>query len=331
MNVRFGYVALALDLQNASPNKTVTVSNLMKLPEGDRLLKLRLLTRQNLHNQLRVLRYNAAYDIFVYRFTSRLVPLVTHDIAAGWRYDEEFADEFAAIGDFVREHAMRTGFHPDHFVQIGAQDAAVYESSVAILHAHDVQCRAMGFDDAVKCNIHLGGFYGDRVAAQDRFRQQFRALPPHLAHRITLENDDRTFTARETLACATALGVPMVLDLHHHACNHEEDSDWFDLWPAIAQTWASTGLPPKIHISSPKGTASGTAFRSHADWIDPTDLLPALRRMAPVTTDVDVMIEAKQKDLALRQLMKDLTGAPGVTVCNQASIDVEPESALVVE
>ncbi|MGV2643622.1 UV damage endonuclease UvsE, partial [Clostridium perfringens] len=82
-------------------------------------------------------------------------------------------------------------------------------------------------------------------------------------------------------------------------------------------------LPPKIHVSSPK---SPTDIRSHADGVDVVPLLAFLRNIARSTPKVDVMIEAKMKDGALCDLMKDLGDytAEGVTILDGASIQVTP-------
>ncbi|MDF2645093.1 MAG: UV-endonuclease UvdE, partial [Paenibacillus sp.] len=174
--------------------------------------------------------------------------------------------------------------------------------------------------------IHVGGSYGDKEKAAKRFIQNFSALRPEIQRRITLENDDKTFTAQETLDIAEKVGAPMVLDIHHHAVNNNGE-DAADLWPRIRQTWSrqeseqseqdANVLPPKIHVSSPK---SETDLRSHADYVEVGPLLAFLRAIAPTTPNLDIMIEAKMKDEALFRLMEDLKMQEGVSVLDQASI-----------
>jgi len=181
---------------------------------------------------------------------------------------------------------------------------------------------AMELDDSAKCNIHVGGTYGDKDAAAARFVEQFLALPGRIRRRMTLENDDRTFNAAETLGICEKVGVPMVLDIHHHDVNHAGESI-AELWPRILQTWSdcnsAADLPPKIHASSPKDS---TRIRSHADHVDAARLLAFLRAVAPDTPHLDVMLEAKKKDGALFRLMQELQSARGVRIVSQAAFEI---------
>jgi UV DNA damage endonuclease len=171
---------------------------------------------------------------------------------------------------------------------------------------------AMGLDQRATNNIHVGGSYGDKNVSGRRFIEQFRTIEPRITERLTLENDDKTFTAAETLRIAEEVGVPMVLDIHHDAVNPSSEQA-SELWPRIRMTWdrfswnvkhAGTPqrLPPKLHASSPK---SSTDPRGHADHIDLGPLLKFLYEIAPSTPAIDVMIEAKRKDEALLKLMDD--------------------------
>jgi UV DNA damage endonuclease len=185
-----------------------------------------------------------------------------------------------------------------------------------------------------KNNIHIGGAYGDKPVAAKRFEKHFHELPAALQTRITLENDDKTFTAPETLAVCQNVGLPMVLDIHHQWVNNEGELPW-DLWPEIQKTWRSelaqkdvpSGelLPPKIHVSSPRSPSDP---RSHADGVEPAPLVAFLKRIAADTPAVDVMIEAKLKDGALfglMEAMKELANAGnGISVLNGASVNIEP-------
>jgi len=174
----------------------------------------------------------------------------------------------------------------------------------------------MGLDERAKLNMHIGGAYGDKKKTMERFLRQFEALPGRIRARMMLENDDKTFTAAETLEACEALGVPMVLDIHHHAVNHRGESIE-KLWPRILATWEGRRVPPKVHASSPKSAADP---RSHADYLHVPDLIRFFRAVAGMTPELDVMIEAKRKDGALFRLMEELAETDGVTVTGGASI-----------
>lgn len=321
MIVRFGYVAMSSTVKNASPSQTMTVTNFNKLPNREAALrKLERIGAENLHNTLRLLFHNRAYDIRLYRFSSKLIPLIGHEMLLDWDPIPMLAKEFVAVGDYAKEHDMRVSFHPDHFTVLSTPKAEVLLKSIADLDIHVRMIEAMGLKEQARCNIHIGGSYGNKELSMERFLHQFEELEPRIRRCITLENDDKTFNARETLEACESLEVPMVFDIHHHSINNDGEAA-VDLWSRIVQTWKSTALPPKIHVSSPK---SEKEFRSHADYVNPADLVPFMRSIAAITPKLDVMIEAKMKDEALFRLMKDMHHAEGITVLGQAAIKVLP-------
>lgn len=316
MYIRFGYVAMALDILEGSPNKTVTVTNLLKVPdEVSRLNRLRRLTKTNLDNQLRVLKYNKANKIDVFRFTSKLIPLATHPLTANWDYLCEFSQELKEIGQYVKENRMRVSAHPDHFVLLNSPKPDVVSASVKDLRYHSDLFDAMTLNEEAKLVLHVGGLYHEKERAMDRFKENFALLPSSIKNRLILENDDRSFGAADVLALCKELDIPMVLDVHHHACCNAGD-DIRDLLPGIFATWGSSR--PKLHFSSPKDSKN---FRAHADYINSSDLVNFLHIAKEcVNSDFDIMLEAKQKDKALHALIKELKTVFDITVVEQAAI-----------
>ncbi|MVO99761.1 UV DNA damage repair endonuclease UvsE [Paenibacillus lutrae] len=330
MIVRFGYVAMSTEVKNASPSKTMTATVFGQIRDREAAVrKLERIGAENLHNTLRLLRHNRAYDIKLYRLSSKLIPLLGHDMLEGWDPIPALRDDFKEVGDYVKLHGMRTSFHPDHFTVLSTPRKDVLLKSYADLQRHCAMLEAMGLGEDAKCNIHVGGTYGDKPKARKRFQAHFANLDETVQRRLTLENDDKTFTARETLEICEQVGVPMVLDIHHHQVNREEEDNIRDLWPHIYQTWKGQRavslpgepvLPPKIHVSSPKTEKD---IRSHADYVEAGPLLDFFRTIADFTPELDVMIEAKMKDGALFRLMKDLEGTEGVEILSEASVKIK--------
>lgn len=62
-----------------------------------------------------------------------------------------------------------------------------------------------------KMVLHVGSSEGGKEVAIKRFIENFRAMPKEITRRLMLENDDKTFTALETLELCKTLGVPMSL------------------------------------------------------------------------------------------------------------------------
>ncbi|MHA6482669.1 UV DNA damage repair endonuclease UvsE [Paenibacillus sp. strain BS8-2] len=338
MIVRFGFVAMSLVVQQASPSRTQTYSNFSKLEDREAAIRrLERLAEENLGNTLRILKHCRAHDIRMYRFSSKLIPLATHEALADWDPFLALQDAFREVGDYVKKHEMRVSFHPDHFCVFSTPRPEVLANSIKDIDNHVRMLEAMGLDERSKNNIHMGGAYGDKTSSAERFVRQFGELDDRLRHRITLENDDKTFNVKETIAAAEAVRVPMVLDIHHHSVNPgdiPEDELLEGLWPRIADTWrierdrlglkAESDLPPKIHASSPK---SLTDPRGHADYVEAEPLVAFLRRAARTTGAIDCMLEAKQKDAALFRLMEDLKELEqkdaGIKVLDDGMVEIE--------
>ncbi|TVY10172.1 UV DNA damage repair endonuclease UvsE [Paenibacillus cremeus] len=332
MIVRLGYVAMSVIVKNASPSKTMTATNFAKLEDREAgIRKLERLAEENLHNTLRLLKHNKAHDIEMYRCSSKLIPLIGHELLAGWDPYPVLQEAFAELGAYAIENRMRISFHPDHFTVLSTPREDVLANSFGDLERHVRMLEAMGLDESAKCNIHIGGTYGNKPTARERFVKHFGMLEERIKRRMTLENDDKTFNALETLEVCEEVGAPMVLDIHHHQVNPCGETAEA-LWPRIALTWqgqqeqqqpnsssAPHPLPPKIHVSSPK---NGENDRSHADYIDLPVLISFLRAIAHETPRLDVMLEAKMKDGALLKLMETIRSEADVSVLSQASFEL---------
>lgn len=322
MLVRFGFVAMSVTLENASPSKTVTYKTYQSLARRDpQAARARLLrtARENLANCLRLLRHCKAHNVKVYRFSSRIIPLATHPELAGWDYINDLKPQLAELGEFIRANKIRVTFHPDHFTLINTPNADVFKASVADLRHYCRVLNAMGLDARAKLITHVGGGYSNKVESLERFVANWGRIPRGIAKRVTLENDDKTFTARETLYLCEKLQLPLVLDIHHFRCNHEDDCSIQDIYPRFIATWAGTGLPPKIHVSSPR---SDSDMRSHHDYVHPGDIYPFLTMAREYNTDLDVMVEAKQKDKAMFKLVQDLSHLPGIVRVNESAVQI---------
>ncbi|AEV67301.1 UV DNA damage repair endonuclease UvsE [Acetivibrio clariflavus] len=320
MLVRLGYVAMTLNLENCSPSGTVTVKTFSKLAsEEAKLHRLRRITRENLNNTLRILRFNKAYNIEVYRLTSKLVPLATHPDIGDWDYVEEFKDEFKKIGQFIKENDFRISAHPDHYTLINTSNDKVFEASLKDLDYHIKLFEAMGLDDyKYKLVMHIGGVYKNKEASIEKFKENFMKLPDRIRKRLILENDDKAYTAKEVLEICKDVRAPMVLDVHHHYCvNNGEAIE--DMLQDIFETWKGEYFVPKIHFSSPK---SQKEFRSHADDIDPNEFYNFLKIAKKLDADFDVMIEAKNKDNALFNLSNKLKGFENIRWIDEGHFEV---------
>jgi UV DNA damage endonuclease len=149
-------------------------------------------------------------------------------------------------------------------------------------------------------NIHAGGVYGNKDEAVMRFKKNFELLSDRVKTRLTIENDDRSYTPADLLPLCRSMGIPFVYDVHHHRCL----ADGMTTEEATVQcclTWKSRGAEPYFHISSPRNGWHSSRPQPHADYIDPADF-PTIWHGLNCTVDV----EAKAKELAVLQLKNHL-------------------------
>ncbi|MCL6600338.1 MAG: UV DNA damage repair endonuclease UvsE [Alicyclobacillus macrosporangiidus] len=338
MKVRFGFVAMALSLTNASPSQTMTYKVFQSIPDKEAALqKATRIGARNLENTLRILRHAKASGVEVYRFSSRLIPLFTHEATKGWDFIDRLRDHLVRIGHFVQQNAMRVSFHPEHFTVLNSPKKEVLDSSIRDLLYHVNILEAMELDDSAKLVIHIGGRYKDKESSLNRFIQNFGHVPLSIQRRLTLENDDKIYTAKETQRLCRTLGIPMIFDLHHHYCNHGSEAsgstvgsvpieimtkeELSDVVEPFLASWEGQPIPPKAHVSSPKDERN---FRAHADYINPEELIPFLDCVREFDVDIDVMLEAKRKDEALFALMRELQKYMFINILSGGSIQYRP-------
>lgn len=303
MQIRLGYVAMSMNLENCSPSKTATVTVLDKLEDKkNKINRLKHIAKENLQNTLRILKYNKAKNIYVYRMSSKIFPLATYPGLEFTNYIDELKPELIDLGKYIIENKMRVSSHPDHFVLLNSISKKVYDDSVKELKYHQMMFEAMGLDANYKFVIHVGGMYKNKADSILRFYEGFNKLDTSLKERLILENDDKSFNALDTLEICNKLKIPMVLDVHHHNCN-KSDIELDRLLNLAFDTWNEQKINPKIHFSSPKDAKN---FRNHAEYINVDEFNKFIGVAKKVDRDFDIMLEAKEKDNALLKLREEL-------------------------
>ena len=272
------------------------------LPRPEQLRKLAALIRSNAENLKRAFERCAELQIGAFRINSELLMLATHS-DAGYRLEElPEADTLQKLFDEARNRADRLGvrrsLHPDQFVVLNSPDPRVRANSRAELEHQFLLAELCG---ATEINLHAGGVYGDKVAALDRLRREIDTLPEPLRQKLTLENDDRSYTPAELLPLCRELGIPFTYDVHHHRVNPDHLTIE-EATRAAAETWRGRKIPPHVHLSSPQLPWSTPGdHRPHAGWIDPADFPECWRDM-----DLTVDVEAKEKENAIAALRSAL-------------------------
>ena len=185
-------------------------------------------------------------------------------------------------------------FHPDQFVVLNSPRPEVVEASIRELEYQTEVAEWVGADVV---NIHGGGAYGDKKTALDDFARNLKLLSRRLRSRLTVENDDKTYTPADLLPMCRAEGIPFVYDVHHHRCNRDSLSEAEATDRAVA-TW---DREPLFHVSSPIEGWHGSRPERHHDFVDVQDFPECWRGL-----EITVEVEAKAKEVAVLKLMKAL-------------------------
>ncbi len=319
MDIRFGYVSTALNLWNSSPSKTITYTRWSGLSQEEQIERLLAITKQNIETTKRILHYNIAHEIPIYRFSSSIVPLATHPDVR-WDFITPFKKDWAEIGKLVKKHKLRVSFHPNAFTLFTSPNPDVTEKAVEDMVYHYNLLESMGMPDQALINIHVGGSYGDKQMAIQRFYANSQKIPESIRKRMTLENDDKTYTTEETLQVCEHEDIPLLFDYHHHVAN-PSGTPLEDMLPRILRSWESRGWKPKIHISSPR---SEKEIRAHAANVDVDFIMPFIQMLKQLgIAEIDFIIEAKNKDIAMMKLIEDLASIRGINRINGGSIRVK--------
>jgi UV DNA damage endonuclease len=269
--------------------------------------------------------YLDAADIRMYRISSDIAPYVTHpDMPQFHDQIAECEEELADLGATAGGFDLRLSMHPSQYIVLNSPESRIAEAAVRDFVYHAAFLDGLGVSDDAKIVTHVGGVYGDRPAAMRRWIDAYRTLPEAVRRRLVLENDDVSYPVRDILAIHAETGVPLVFDnLHHAVLNPARMPEAEALHHCLA-TWPADQMP-KIHYSSQRTadrevvrthrvtgarTASFQAPKSgqHEDDIHAAEFLAFLAAARDLR--FDVMLEAKNKDLALFSL-RDAIAAAG--------------------
>ena len=294
--IRLGLCCLFWDQPIKFVTTTATAISKMKRP--DALAKLSRLCMENADALLAALQFCADNGIGCFRVNSQILPIKTHP-PCGYEVDDlpesdEIIRRFKACGKYVRKHNLRTCFHPDQFVVLNSQRPDVVEASIREL---EYQAEVAEWIGADVVNIHGGGAYGDKPKALADFARNLDRLSSRIRSRLTVENDDKTYTPTDLLPICKATGIPLVYDVHHHRCN----PDGMSVEQATRMALATWDREPMFHISSPIEGWDGPKPERHHDFIDVTDFPNCWRRK-----NITVEVEAKAKEVAVEKLLTDL-------------------------
>lgn len=283
--MRIGYACLTVDVDGT----TIRTCRLDSATHE----RMGSLVSQNLDALNRILDYNRANHIRMFRISSDIIPFGSNK-AVRFPWQDLYAKELKALGQKAKQADIRLSMHPGQYTVLNSPHSHVVENAIRDLAYHSDFLDAMGMNPTHKIILHIGGIYGDKPAAIERFKSNYVTLEDRIKARLIIENDDTCYTIEDVLAIGQDLKIPVVFDNLHHAINPSSKSQSIKEWiAACAKTWRKKDGTQKIHYSQ---QAHGKREGSHSETID----LPAFRRFykALPSIDLDIMLEVKDKNIS---------------------------------
>lgn len=259
------------------------------------------LAYKNVVDLEKILKWNVKNNIYFFRISSDIFPWASE-------YDLESLPQIhlirivlQRIGKFVKENNVRITCHPGPFNVLGSINDDVVRRTIIDLELHAKLFDLMGLTKTPfnKINIHCNGTYGNKEATMERFCRNFDRLSDSVKSRLTIENDDKAsmYSVKDLMQIHNTIGIPIVFDYHHHQFCTGDLSEEEALNLAVS-TWKN-GITPVVHYSESKSLHENDTKikpQAHSDYIH---TLPNTYGL-----DVDIMLETKQKELALLKVIK---------------------------
>ncbi|KAJ0129848.1 Gastrula zinc finger protein XlCGF26.1 [Fusarium oxysporum f. sp. albedinis] len=301
---RLGYACLNTYLRNANPpvfsSRTCQMASILE--RGQKYVQE--LGLANARDIIKMIQWNHKYSINFMRLSSGMFPFASHE-EYGYSLAPFAADVLAEAGKVAAELGHRLTMHPGQFTQIGSPKKEVVAAAVRDLNYHDEMLSLLKLPeqmdrDAVMV-LHMGGVYGGKEATLNRFQENYARLSDSVKRRLVLENDDVAWSVHDLLPICEELNIPLVLDYHHHniifdPCVREGTEDIIGLYDRIKKTWTRKKITQKMHYS--EQTASAVAPQERRKHSARVKTLP------PCDPDMDLMIEANDKEQAVFELMR---------------------------
>ena len=254
------------------------------------------LVLQNVADLERIIDWNEQNGIKMYRMSSDMFPWATEYEFTELKDWNEIQKILQRCGAKATMYKQRLSFHPGPFNVLVSPKENVVLNTIKDLEVHGRIMDAMELSKTPynKINIHCNGVYGDKQSAMDRFISNFDKLSNSVKSRLTIENDDKAsmYSVKDLMYIHNKIKIPIVFDYHHHSFNTGDMSEENALKLAIT-TWPEN-ITPAVHYSESKALHENNTKlkpQAHSDYIN----------AIPNTYDmgVDIMVEAKQKDLAI--------------------------------
>ena len=220
MNLGYACINTALHENNVMTNRTMR----RKTFDTKGLDYVSELSLQNVEDLKTIVEWNNFKGIKLFRLSSQIFPWMEE-----YRFEDlkdfgKIKSLMVEIGQIATKAGQRLTMHPGPYHCLASPSLNVVERTIKGLDKHAEQFDMMGFEPSNynKINIHIGGAYGDKEAALDRFCKNFKLLGESTRKRLVVENDDspNEFSVKDLYeGVYKKIGIPVTFDYFHHKFN----------------------------------------------------------------------------------------------------------------
>jgi len=303
--VQLGYACINMELSyppKGVQRRTTGRSMIKRTFESKGLDYVSELSLKNARDLHHIMTWNVLNNYKFFRIGSDLFPWASEYKISELKDIEQIKMWLHSVGTMAKTHGVRLTSHPGPFNVLVSPHQHVVEKCVVDLSIHGELFDMIGLSRTPynKINIHLGGVYGDKESAMDRFCKNFELLPKSVSSRLTVENDDKEsmYSVKDLYyGIYNRIGVPIVFDYHHHRFCDGGLSEQDALEMAIS-TWPE-GITPATHYSESRSTEQldeSIRPQAHSDYV--------YNYINTYGNDIDVMVEAKKKELAVAKYLE---------------------------
>ena len=297
----YGYCCINTTLQKS--DKITTNRSMIKKTFSERGIEYASeLALANVKDLVKIINWNNRQGIKLFRISSDMFPWMSEYKLSDLPDYDKIANVLRGAGQIAMENGQRLTFHPGPFDVLASSTQSVVNKCIRDLNQHGEIMDLMGLPRTphAAINIHVNTTQGGKKAAMQRFCDNFWLLDASVRTRLVVENDDKEsqYTVEDLYTTLNAkINIPITFDYHHHWC-HPGELTQEEALKLASTTWPK-GVKQLVHFSSCQmihENADQTNKRAHADYI--------YEEINDYGLDLDIELEAKAKELALLQYVK---------------------------
>lgn len=306
--INLGYACINMQLANPkkynSTNKEKIICNRSMIKKTFSEKGIKYASELGLKNCIdlqKIVKWNNENNFTFFRITSDLFPWSSEYKLKELPDYSKIKKILSEVGTFANNKNIRLTSHPGPFNVLTSIKPSVVQNCIKDLSTQGETFDLMGLSRSPynKINIHIGGAYNNKKESMERFCRNFNLLPKSVKDRLTVENDDREslYNVKDLYnGVYKKIGIPIVFDYHHHKFNNGGITEKEAL---ILSTSTWQNITPVVHYSesmSIEQENSKIKPQAHSNFI--------YNHINTYKQKLDIMIEAKQKELAVLNYLR---------------------------